>query len=182
MSKHKKRFCKELHISGPTFSLMVRLGEMGSVEYENTISTYSSVNEWYRKGKPKEMSIERKNLMTSLIRSFPAEAKMIQEILRIEQPYLKEKDLEDFSHKVFYGKETPFTVFVKYYFLPSGSALKLPFWVIVGFQMALDKVESNQPVDATILAKLREVITENEIEGEHIEQAAKSLLKLEWAI
>jgi len=83
---------------------------------------------------------------------------------------------------VFYGKETPVDVFIKYYYLPGSSKLRLPNWVVMGFKLWLEKQGEDQPVDATILAKLRELLEAQNITSEDIEVKAKEVLKNEWLI
>jgi len=181
-SRHKRKFIKELRISSATFSLFIRLAEISEREFKEIVATYNSVNEWYRKGKPKAVSKQREALMSSLIQSFPHQAKMIREILRVEKPYLTEKELAEFGSRVFYGKETPVDVFIKYYYLPGSSKVRLPNWVVMGFKLWLEKQGEDQPVDATILAKLRELLEAQDITSEDIEIKAKEVLKNEWLI
>jgi len=181
-SRHKRKFINELRISSATFSLFVRLAEVSEEEFKTIINTYNSVNEWYRKGKPKKLSKEREALISSLIKSFPDQAKIIREIFRVEKPYLKEKELNDFVSKVFYGKESPMDVFVKYYYLPNASNIRLPNWVLIGFKLWLEQEKIKQPVDSTILTQLRHLLVQNNILPVDIEEKAKLELKKEWMI
>lgn len=181
--RHIKRFCEELDVSRATFSLYVRLGELSESKFRDVVNTYSSVNQWYRQGLPKKgVSVERENLLRSLIRSFPTQARVIREILRVEKAYLREKDLEDFGNKVFYGKETPFDVFVKYYYLPKGSDFRVPNWILIGFQALLSLEHKDQPADATVIAQLREILEKKEVRKEEIESKAKENLYTEWGL
>jgi len=181
-SKHKRKFIKELGISGSTFSLFVRLAEISDKEFKKIKDTYSSVNEWYRRGKPKQISDERKALLSSLIENFPEQSQEIKEILRTEKPYLKEKDLGEFSRKVFLGNQTPMEAFVKYYYLTSDSKIKLPMWILVGFQIYLEKTGLDQDLDATIFSALNDILLDEGITQDEIEKAAKNMLRSEWGI
>lgn len=181
-SRHKTRFIKELGVSQSLFSVFVRLGEMNDKKFGEVTDTFGSVNEWYKQGNPKTMSKARKNLQKSLITNFGGMAREIKEICRIDKPYLKEKELEDFSKKVFYGREDPITVFIKYFMFARQSKVKIPNWIVSGFEALLEQQESDQPVDGTILAKLSEILKEEGITDELITVHMTSKLREEWGI
>jgi len=181
-SIHKKRFMKELKVSSGTFSLFIRLGMMSEEQFKEITDTYSSLNEWYRQGKPKAMSKLRQKILKGLSRMFPEQADLISEILRVEKPLLKEKDLLEYSKKVHLSRDDPFTVFIKYFYMPEKSRIKLPNWIEQGVKLYIEQNEIDQPLEAVVISLLGNSLKSNGIDEDSIVESTKKSLREEWGL